>query len=37
MHEDDQRFIRAVIEIARHSRKRCNDPFGALIVDEGNA
>ncbi|NIM95768.1 MAG: nucleoside deaminase [Anaerolineales bacterium] len=34
MQEDDQRFIRATIEIARNARERGNHPFGALLVDE---
>lgn len=34
MNEDDLRFIRASIEIARNARHKGNHPFGALLVDE---
>ena len=34
MQENDHRFIRTALEIARNSRNRGNDPFGALLVDE---
>jgi tRNA(Arg) A34 adenosine deaminase TadA len=34
---DDQRFIRAAIELAQRARDQGNHPFGALLVDgEGN-
>jgi tRNA(Arg) A34 adenosine deaminase TadA len=32
--EDDQKFIRAAIELARSARSKGNHPYGALLVDE---
>jgi tRNA(Arg) A34 adenosine deaminase TadA len=31
---DDQRYMRAAIELARKSRSRGDHPFGAVLVDE---
>jgi tRNA(Arg) A34 adenosine deaminase TadA len=34
MHEDDLRFMRAAIDVARRARDNGNHPFGAVLVDE---
>jgi len=34
MDENDLRFIRASIDVARKAREKGNHPFGALLVDE---
>ena len=34
MNENDLRFIRVSIEVARKARDKGNHPFGALLVDE---
>ena len=34
MNDNDLRFIRASIEVARKARDNGNHPFGALLVDE---
>jgi len=34
MDENDLRFIRAAIDVARRARDSGNHPFGALLVDE---
>jgi tRNA(Arg) A34 adenosine deaminase TadA len=35
MDENDLRFIRAAIDLARKARDKGNHPFGAVLVDEG--
>lgn len=34
MNEDDQKFIRISIEVARKAREHGNHPFGAILVDK---
>ncbi len=34
MDEDDFKFIRNAIEVARKSRKNGNHPFGSILVDQ---
>ena len=34
MHENDLKFIRIAIDIARRARDKGNHPFGSLLVDE---
>jgi tRNA(Arg) A34 adenosine deaminase TadA len=34
MDEDDLKFIRYAIEVARRSREKGNHPFGAILVDQ---
>ena len=36
MKENDQKFIRAALEIARQSRKKGDNPFGAVLVNEND-